>query len=30
VDRHVYRELSVWGDSLIEIDPELLIDITGR
>ena len=29
-DDHVYDELSVWGDSLTEIDPSTLVDITRR
>ncbi|MGC1863152.1 MAG: hypothetical protein WA733_19055 [Methylocystis sp.] len=30
VDDHVYDELSVWGDSLMEIDPTTLVNITER
>ncbi len=30
VDNHVYNELSVWGDSLMEIDPTTLVNITER
>jgi hypothetical protein len=30
VDDHVYDELSVWGDVLMEIDPTTLVNITER
>jgi hypothetical protein len=30
VDDHVYDDFSVWGDSLLEIDPASLSNVTGR
>jgi hypothetical protein len=30
VDDHVYDDFSVWGDSLLKIDPEALTNVTGR
>jgi hypothetical protein len=30
VDDHVYDDFGVWGDSLLELDPETLSNVTGR